>query len=252
MELQFLGTGDCAGVPVYNCNCPVCKKSRKQPALQRRSSGAYLRTPEANILIDAGLANLSERFPRETIDLILLSHYHIDHVYGLFPMRWGYSDKPLPVYGPNDPNGCADLLKHPGIFDFSITMKPFVTHTTGTLEFTPLPLNHSKPSLGYAISTGSSRLAWLSDTSNLPPKTIKFLQQWHPGIIILDCTFPPRDTAHLNHNDVNLAVALHQQINPQKTYLTHISHELDNWLQMNKHKLPEAIDIAADGMTLSI
>ncbi len=41
----------------------------------------------------------------------------MDHVQGLFPLRWGVGDK-IPVYGPPDEQGCDDLFKHPGLLDF--------------------------------------------------------------------------------------------------------------------------------------
>jgi phosphoribosyl 1,2-cyclic phosphate phosphodiesterase len=41
-----------------------------------------------------------------TVWLKLLTHYHLDHVQGLFPLRWGVG-APIPVYGPPDDAGCA-------------------------------------------------------------------------------------------------------------------------------------------------
>lgn len=251
MQLDFIGTGDCAGTPVYNCSCPVCTESRSNPEKRRNSSCAHITAAATNILIDAGLPDLGEWFPRDTIDLILLSHYHIDHVYGLFPMRWGCCQQPLPVYGPDYPAGCADLLKHPGILDFSSTMQPFVTRVVKDLEITPLPLNHSKPSLGYALYSDQSRLAWLCDTGGLPKDTCDFLRSWNPDIIVLDCTFPPLGETHPNHNDINTAIALHRQICSKTTYLTHISHELDLWLRTSGYALPENVYTAFDGLRIS-
>lgn len=49
----------------------------------------------------------------------------MDHVQGLFPLRWGVGDS-IPIYGPPDEQGCDDLFKHPGLLDFSHTMEPFV------------------------------------------------------------------------------------------------------------------------------
>lgn len=252
MQLEFIGTGDCAGIPVYNCKCPICTESRVNPKRRRNSSCAHITTSEVSVLIDAGLPDIGERFPRNTVDLILLSHYHIDHVYGLFPMRWGHCEESLPVYGPDYPAGCADLLQHPGILDFSSTMQPFVTRFFTNLEITPLPLNHSKPCLGYALASETSRLAWLCDTGGLPMATSDFLKRWNPDVIVLDCTFPPRKDRHPNHNDIYTAIALHQEIGPTTTYLTHISHDLDLWLSTNGHTLPENIYTAIDGLKLSL
>jgi len=252
MQLTFIGTGNCAGVPVYNCTCPVCTESRTNPRKRRSSCCAYLTTETTRLLIDAGVPDLGDRFPCNSIDLILLSHYHIDHVYGLFPMRWGWAIEPIPVYGPDYPEGCADLLKHPGIFDFSHPLQPFVSKQLADIELIPLSLNHSKPSLGYALESGKSRLAWLSDTSGLPEESINFLKEWLPTTMVLDCTFPPLDRPHPNHNDIDTAIALHTAICPEATYLTHISHDLDFWLSTSGFLPPKGLHLAADGLHITV
>lgn len=252
MQLTFIGTGNCAGIPVYNCPCEVCSTSRTNPSKRRGSSCALLVSPQAQVVIDAGVPDLGERLAGKTIDLVLISHYHVDHVQGLFVMRWGKSAQPLPVYGPDYPEGCADLLRHPGIFDFSSTLQPLATVSFRDLLVTPLPLNHSKPSLGFALDCAGSRLAWLCDTSGLPAATSEFLQRWHPQVMVVDCTFPPLPTPHPNHNDIDMAIALHGEIAPEKTYLTHIGHELELWLATSTFPLPPGVHLAADGVQITL
>ncbi len=76
-------------------------------------------------LLDAGRPDLMEHHPAGSFQQVLLTHYHLDHVQGLFPLRWGVGAS-IPVYGPPDDAGCDDLLKHPGLLDFSHTVTPFV------------------------------------------------------------------------------------------------------------------------------
>jgi phosphoribosyl 1,2-cyclic phosphate phosphodiesterase len=251
MRLHFLGTGDCAGIPVYNCDCQVCSESRLKPALRRQGSGALLTAGPTRVLIDAGPPHLEQHLGSPP-DLILLSHYHIDHVFGLFPLRWGCRDQPIPVFGPDDPAGCADLFKHPGILDFRAPLAPFVSHRHHGLEILPLPLNHSKPSLGFFLEYQGGRLAWLCDTGGLPEPTLTFLQRRPPQLMVLDCTLPPQEDDHPNHNDIERAIALHQRIGAQATCLTHVSHRLDLWLATTAFVPPAGVTIAADGMTLDI
>ena len=252
MQLTFFGTGNCAGIPVYNCHCDICSAARTMVQNRRRPCCAMLATPGCRLLIDAGVGDLGGQIAGETLDAILLTHYHIDHVHGLFTMRWGLSDRPIPVLGPDDPAGCADLLDHPGIFDFSRPLSPFITTRLGDLTLIGLPLHHSKPSLGFAIECADARLAWLCDTGGLPPQTLTFLQSWQPTHIVLDCTFPPLDSPHPNHNDILRAIELHQQIGSGQCYLTHIGHELDLWLAAGSLSLPANVHLARDELVLEM
>ena len=76
-------------------------------------------------------------------------------------------------------------IRHP---DFSHTVAPFVVFDLQGLQVTPLPLNHSKLTFGYLLETAHSRVAWLSDTAGLPDKTLKFLHNNQPQMIIIDCS----------------------------------------------------------------
>jgi len=252
MQLAFLGSGNCAGIPVYGCDCPICTDSRTDPELKRGSLCARISTEEQTLVIDAGIPYLGEICPAEEIDLILLSHYHIDHVMGLFPMRWGVRGEQIPVLGPDDPLGCADLIKHSGIFDFSKTLQPFETTRIADLEITTVALNHSRPSLGYCLATADTRLSWLSDTAGLPTETMQFLQNFQPEVLVLDCSFPPLLEPHQNHNDLNMALTIHEAVAPYQTYLAHIDHTLDLWLRENSTPLPENVYVARDFMTVSL
>jgi phosphoribosyl 1,2-cyclic phosphate phosphodiesterase len=186
MRITFLGTGDAGGVPLYGCDCPACARARAMPDFRRRPCTALVETDDTRILIDAGLTDLTERFPPGSLTAIVLTHYHPDHVQGLFPLRWGIGAA-IPVYGPPDSDGCADLYKNHGLLDFRRLSK-FDPVTIGDLKLTPLPMIHSKPTFGYAIEDAlGSRFAYLTDTVGLPPRTEEFLVAWKPDELVLLC-----------------------------------------------------------------
>ena len=247
MQLTFLGTGDVRQVPVYGCDCPACSTAHQDRRLRRKPCSALLELGELRILLDGGLTNLAERFAPGELNAILLTHYHVDHVQGLFHLRWGLNDN-LPVYGPDDRDGCADLLKHPGILDFRPPLTAFVPFRLGELKITPLPLQHSKPTFGYLFEHGGRRIAYLTDTVGLPEETERFLQGFANLEMVIDCSQPPRPEPPRNHNDLNLVVAIHQRLQPTRTWLTHIGHEMDTWLL--EHALPQGLAIARDGTAL--
>jgi phosphoribosyl 1,2-cyclic phosphate phosphodiesterase len=251
MKLRILGTGDAAGVPVHGCNCPACAAARDDAALMRRPCSALLECGGRRWLIDAGLMDLVERFPDSLLDGILLTHFHVDHVQGLFRLRWGVGD-PLPVYCPTDSEGCADLYKHPGILRF-IPVHKFEPLQLGGITVTPLPLIHSKPTLGYCFEADGQRIAYLTDTRGLPPRSLEFLCRWRPQQMIIDTRNPPSGPTTGHHNDLDDTLALHRQIAPGQTWITHLGHEMDGWLLAGgANNLPTGLGVARDNQIIGV
>ncbi|KNC90289.1 phosphonate metabolism protein PhnP [Trabulsiella odontotermitis] len=245
--LRLTGTGGAQLVPVFGCDCAACRRASQHPQHRRRPCSGVVNYNDAVTLLDAGIPDLMEHHPAGSFQQFLLTHYHMDHVQGLFPLRWGIGE-PIPVYGPPDEQGCDDLFKHPGILDFSHTVEPFVVFELQGLRVTPLPLTHSKLTFGYLLESAHSRVAWLTDTAGLPDKTLTFLLNNHPQVIVIDCSHEPRDETPRNHNDLNAVVAIKQETRCPRVILTHISHHFDVW--MMTHPLPEGIEAGFDGMEI--
>lgn len=249
LSIRLTGTGGAQLVPAFGCDCAACQRARLNPNFRRRPSSAEVRFNDAVTLLDAGIPDLMDSHPAGSFRQFLLTHYHMDHVQGLFPLRWGVGEN-IPVYGPPDEQGCDDLFKHPGLLDFSHTVEPFVVFELQGLRVTPLPLNHSKLTFGYLLETAHSRVAWLSDTAGLPDKTLKFLLNNHPQVMIIDCSHEPREQPPRNHCDLNTVIAINKTLRCPRVVLTHISHQFDLWLMENT--LPEGIEAGFDGMTIVV
>ncbi|WJV64694.1 phosphonate metabolism protein PhnP [Pectobacteriaceae bacterium CE70] len=247
MEFTFLGTGDVRQVPVFGCDCPACVRAQREYRYRRGPCSASIRCGDETTLLDAGLPRLEQRFSPGEISHIVLTHYHMDHVQGLFSLRWGIGEK-IPVYGPPDMQGCDDLYKHPGMLDFKPFLTPFQTLRLGELRVTPLPLNHSRPTFGYLLEDTHQTLAYLTDTIGLPTETFRYLSERALTHLIVDCSAAPCEPPPRNHNDLTRALAIHEALNPAQTWLTHLSHEMDSWLMM--HTLPDRVATAGDGLIL--
>lgn len=200
-------------------------------------------------MLDAGRTDLCERFAPGSLGAILLTHFHMDHVMGLFHLRWGEGQS-IPVYAPADPQGCDDLYKHPGILDFR-PLQPFASLTLGPFTVTPLPLIHSRLSHGYLIAAADRSLAYLTDTVGLPVDTLDYLQRQRPDLVVLDCSKPPSAEAPRNHNDLNQALYLAAAIAAPLCLLTHVGHDLDEyWL--DRPELPAGVSVARDGLSIDL
>lgn len=249
MEFRFGGTGDSAQVPRFGCDCEACNRARVLTSLQRGPSCGEARVDGKRYLIDAGRMDLAHSCELERPTAFFITHYHADHVQGLFHLRWG-SGETIPVYGPKDAHGCADLYRNPGVLDFRPGLKPFKPVKLESLTVTPVPLKHSKPTLGYCLDDGGTRLAYLTDTCGLPLETEKFLRTWKPDIVVLDACHPSSHPAPRNHNTITQALDILTRLDPPMAYLTHIGHELDaEWLN-TPSRLPPRVRIARDGEAL--
>ncbi|MCL2635004.1 MAG: phosphonate metabolism protein PhnP [Betaproteobacteria bacterium] len=246
MRVSFLGTGAAGGVPLYGCACLACEQARVQADAVRRPCCALIETTTSRILLDAGLMDIDQHFPLGSLDAIVLTHFHPDHVQGLFHLRWGVGRR-IPVWGPHDTEGCADLYRNPGLLQFH-TAEKFNAFQIGDCRLTPLPLIHSKPTVGYAIEgPNGSRFAYLTDTLGLPPATEDWLRCWGEHDLAIDCSFPAGDIAK-NHNDWAAALGIVERLRPQHAWLTHIGHTFDEWrLSSDCQALPSGVSIAADG-----
>lgn len=250
LKFSFLGTGDVRQCPVFGCDCPACQRAQQDKRYQRTPCSALLELPEENIclLIDGGQMDLTKRFQPGQLSAIFLTHYHVDHVQGLFHLRWGLNDS-IPVFGPDDQTGCADLLKHSGILDFQPALTPFNAMVIGGLRITPIPLQHSKPTFGYLFEHGDEKIAYLTDTVGLPSESTAFLAAYTDLKLVIDCSHPPQPTQPRNHNDLNMVLDIQKTLKLKQLWLTHISHEMDCWL-LDNH-LPDGILVARDGVSLT-
>lgn len=251
MRITFLGTGDAGGVPLYGCECAACTRAVLNADYRRRNCSALVESGNTRILLDGGLTDLAERFAPGSLSAILVTHFHPDHVQGLFHLRWG-KGATIPVYAPPDSEGCADLYKNHGLLDFRKLAK-FGTFSVGDLNITPVPLIHSKVTFGYAIEDNKGhRFAYLTDTVGLPPQTETFLKEWRPDGMALDCSFPPREKESRNHNDLTRALAVLDTVAPAHGWLTHISHEFDHWVMGSAPRLPQHIRVARDDEVIEL
>ena len=244
MRITLTGTGAAGGIPLYGCHCSLCIAARVDNVLCRKPASALVESGETRLLIDAGLMDLDKRYPAGSLSAILLTHYHPDHVQGLFHLRWG-TGITLPVYGPDDPMGCADLFTHPGILIFN-TLIPFKPISLGSMTITPLPMTHSKPTFGYAIASESKRVAYLCDTTSLAHDSLDFITDFAPQILVVDCTDPPGGSAR-NHHTLETVLNDTQRIKAKVSVLTHIGHDLGKALFDGSIHPPTGITVGFDG-----
>jgi len=232
----MLGTGDAGGTPRIGCSCAACR------TIERGPTHAWIESGSTKLMLDAG-GSLPETAP----DGVLLTHFHLDHCSGLVPLRWATCD-PWTVYAPRDEQRAPVIFGEGGALEFRHPDAPF---TIGNIAVTPIPLQHSAPTLGWLLEDDEGSLAYLVDTQGLPTASRSLLQARRIDLLILDCTYSP-DTPDLNHNDFHDAMAIVDDLQPGRTLLVHVSHELDCWRFKADAELPDRVEFARDGQALAV
>jgi len=201
-----------------------------------------------SFILDAGrfdLPHLLEKNPHCTD--IVISHFHPDHIYGLLNLSWS-KGKHMTVFIPPDQEGYADLLTRKSILRF-VEVEAFQSFHINNFTITPLPLQHSILTYGYAIEHSNRKLAYLSDTCGLSRETHDFLKKWKPHTAIIDANQTP-DNPKPSHNTVCQAIDIAKNLHIEQTYLTHLSCSVEQWIL--DHGLPKPILLAKDDLNITI
>jgi phosphoribosyl 1,2-cyclic phosphate phosphodiesterase len=115
----------------------------------------------------------------------------------------------------------------------------------GATTLTPLPIVHGRAHmLGFLFSRNGERLAaYLTDCKSVPPATLELIS----GVrhLIIDAL---RYDPHPTHMNVEEALAVRAQIQPSRTWFTHLCHDLGH--AATERVLPETVRIAYDGLKI--
>lgn len=281
LRITFLGTGTSQGVPMIGCGCEVCtsddehdKRLRSSVMIERFLSENTQRgcdegvtnkefiastTPvgaDARIVIDAG-PDFRCQMLREkvrSLDAILLTHEHKDHTAGIDDVRaFNYFDaRAIPIYATTqvglavkkDYDYAFGDNKYPGAPEIDLrTIEPNQPFDVAGLHITPITgLHYRIPVTGYRIGP----IAYLTDFNSIEPEQINKLK----GVEVLVIN-ALRHTKHISHFTVNEALAVAEKVGAQRTFLTHMSHQIGLYRDIYKI-LPSGVEFASDGLLINV
>ena len=252
MKLTFLGTGTSQGIPVIACDCIVC--SSANPKDDRLRSSVMITIDKQNYIIDTG-PDFRQQMLREKVQdvrAILFTHEHKDHVAGMDDIRaFNFKfQKDIDVYC--DLNVQKALLreypyvfadfKYPGVPEVVVHQicKEEVFTINGNL-FTPIEVMHYKLSvLGFRVKD----LTYITDAKTISENEIEKIKG--SKVLIVNAL---RRTEHISHFNLEQALELIARINPERAYLTHLSHLMGLHDEVSL-ELPDNVFIAYDGLKI--
>jgi len=253
LRITVLGSGTSMGVPTIGCHCDVC--SSNDPRDNRLRPSILVRYDGHSVLIDTtpDFRTQALRAKIARLDAILFTHEHADHIMGLDDVRpFNFRQQTsIPIYGSE-----ATLAAIQRTFQYIFAGRPSPTsipkldaHTLDGaafdlfgLEFRPIKLLHGR-GLVYGYRFGDA--AYLTDHSDIPDESLAQLQGL--DILFLDAL---RHKPHPTHSTVERSIAYAQQLNPRRTFFTHICHELPH--ARTESALPPNIRLAYDGLELTV
>ncbi len=265
IELTFLGTGTSAGVPMIGCSCEVCLS--QDPRNQRHRSSVLIRyerpagTREpgpVQFLVDAApelrLQMLRERIER--IDGVLFTHAHADHIFGIDDLRRfnAVMERELDLYAEDRvATQLREMFGYAFRSDINVNgsfvpqlllrrVEPGVRIELLGAGWTPVRLLHGRlPILGFRVDRAGASMAYCTDVSAIPPESYPLLEGL--DVLVIDAL---RYRHHPTHLTVDQALEAIEQLAPARSYLTHVSHEIDHGVL--QAALPPGVFVAYDGL----
>lgn len=253
MTVTFLGTGTSQGVPVIGCECPVC--TSEDPKDKRLRSSIMVEHEGKHLVVDTG-PDFRYQMLREkvkTLDAVIFSHEHKDHIAGLDDVRaFNYRQgRAMDIYAhprvqealKRDFHYAFADKKHYGIplLELHDIGKDSVFKAAG-LEVQPIEVLHYKlPVLGFRFGDFS----YITDGKTISPTEKAKLKG--SKVLVLNAL---QKTSHISHFTLEEAISLAEEINAEQTYLTHISHVLGKHADVST-ELPEGVALAYDGLKIN-
>ncbi|WP_445957739.1 MBL fold metallo-hydrolase [Yeosuana sp.] len=253
MEITFLGTGTSQGIPVIGSTHPVClskdfKDNRLRVSVLIEWDGyAYV--------IDCG-PDFRQQMLRAgctKIDGIVFTHEHSDHVAGLDDIRpFYFRQGDIPIYAHKRVISSLtrrfDYIfstgtKYPGVPAISIHTienKPFKLKN---LDIIPVNgMHHELQVFGFRFKD----FAYLTDMKRVEEDEIKKIE--NIKVLVINAL---RIEPHISHFNLEEALQFIEKVNPEKAYITHISHLLGFHEAVQK-SLPTRVFLAYDNLKITI
>lgn len=252
MRLIVLGSGTSFGVPQLGCTCATCTSTDARD--RRTRVAAVVEDGEGRLLIDTP-PELRLQLLREgitTVDAVLYTHDHADHVHGIDDLRAiSVRHGRLPLHGP-----AAVLQRIVRRFDYIFDEAVRPPPGTSKPELVPAPLAPGTevrvagmPVLPLAFDHGTmevfgyriGRLGYLTDVKQVPADAIARLAGVE--VLVLNALF---ERPHPTHLSIPEAIAVAQAVGAGRTYLTHLTHRSRHAELLTR--LPDGIEPAWDGL----
>jgi phosphoribosyl 1,2-cyclic phosphate phosphodiesterase len=252
LKITFLGTGTSSGVPMIACDCAVCKSSDKKD--KRLRSSILVQSATTSFVIDTtpDFRYQMLRTNTKTLDAVLFTHPHKDHIAGLDDVRaFNYfMQRPMQLYANSlteqalrrDYYYAFEEKRYTGVPEIKMNSIDETPFYIGDILMVPILVWHMKmPVYGYRLGD----FTYITDANRIDDAEKEKIKG--SKILVLNAL---RKEQHISHFSLDEAVILANELQVEEVYLTHISHQLGLHETVSK-ELPQHIHLAHDGLVLN-
>lgn len=254
MKVYFLGTGTSQGIPVIGSDHPVCKSTDNKDKRLRVS--IWISWDEYSYVIDCGPDFRQQMLASSClhVDGILFTHEHSDHTAGIDDIRpFNFKQGKIPIYAhqrviDNLKNRFdyvfATVDRYPGAPSVkTIEVVNNEAFTLGEKKIIPVNVMHGDLQVfGYRIDD----FAYLTDAKTVAEEEISKLKNLK--VLVINAL---REEHHVSHFNLQEALDFIALVQPEKAYLTHVSHMLGFHEEVQK-RLPENVYLAYDNLEITL
>lgn len=252
MKLTFLGTGTSTGVPSIGCECETCLSADLRDKRLRVS--VLIEHAGKRVLVDTSsdFRQQALRAKINYLDAVLITHCHVDHVFGLDDIRpLNFRHGPIGVYANsiawNDLRRIFRYIFEPTHFGGGLpqliphTVESYAPFCLGPeLTITPLEVIHgSLPVVAYRFND----FAYVTDLKTIPPETLNCLRNL--DVLVLDSL---RLKPHSTHLCLEEALSYIEELKPKRAFLTHLNHDILHGRE--SRLLPDSVEFAFDELVV--
>ena len=254
MKVYFLGTGTSQGIPVIGSNHPVWLSTDLKDKRLRVS--VWIHGENHSYVIDCGPDFRQQMLASKChkVDGILYTHEHSDHTAGLDDIRpFNFKQGEIPIYAHQRVIDNLKLrfdyvFKTENRYPGAPSVKAIEVVNNNPLAIgnkTAIPVNvmHGDlPVFGYRIDD----FAYLTDVKTVDESEMDKLKNLK--VLVVNAL---RETPHNTHFNLQEALDFIDLVQPEKAYLTHISHLMGFHEEVQK-KLPKNVYLAYDNLEITI
>lgn len=253
MKITFLGTGTSQGIPVIACSCAICISN--DPRDQRLRTSIMVTEDGRNLVVDTGpdFRQQMLRAKVTSLDAVAFTHEHKDHVAGLDDIRaFNFTQKRrMDVYATDRVSEAlrrefhyvfADI-RYPGVPEINlheIDSEPF---EAGGFELIPIKVMHHRlPVTAFRIRD----FVYITDANYIADEEYEKIRGC--AVLVINAL---RIETHMSHFNLDQALSIIDDIQPERAYLIHISHMFGKHADVQA-TLPSNVFIAWDGLEIEV